>query len=71
MLTHQTHTAERAARAEKAAAILALLAQHQVPASHVALMTDEHWRAVAKAARVNPPSPRTQQMIVSMMTRSN
>jgi hypothetical protein len=70
MLT-RTSTYERSARLEKAVALVAVLAEHQIAASDVALMTDEHWRMLAKAARVNPPSWRTQQMILGMMMRSN
>lgn len=71
MLTRNTNPYQQAARIEKAAALLALLMEHGVVASDAALMTDEHWRAAAKAARVNPPSWRTQQIIVNMMMRSN
>lgn len=71
MVTRETNQYERAARLEKALALTTLFALYRVPVQDVALMNAEHWRMAAKAAGVAMPSWRTQQMIVSMMMRSN
>lgn len=60
---------EHAARLEKALALSTLFAVYRIPVQDVALMTPEQWRLAAQAAGVNPPSWRTQQMIISMMMR--
>jgi len=62
---------ERAARLEKAMALVTLFALHRIQVQDVALMNDAHWAAAAKAAGVAIPSWRTQQMVVLMMMRSN
>jgi hypothetical protein len=64
-------TAESQARMAKATKIArALLAQ--VPASRwleagVAEGTEEFWLAAAQAAGTNPPSPKTQRLVVDLI----
>lgn len=69
--TRQAHSNERAARAEKAAALATMLATHGLTPADAAIMDENCWSLLALAANVNAPSVRTQQMVISMMTRSN
>ncbi len=56
-----------AARNKKAAALLAILKDHNVTLEEAQVAEPEHWAIAAKAANVKPPSAETIALVLAMM----
>ncbi len=61
------NTYEMAARNKKAAALLAILKEHNVTLEEAQVAEPEHWAIAAKAANVKPPSAETIALVLEMM----
>lgn len=56
-----------AARTRKAAFLMDALHADGLTAADAVHLTDEQWKAAAKAARVRPPSRETRRLVVDLM----
>ncbi len=65
------NTYEMANRNKKAAALLAILKEHNVTLEEAQVAEPEHWAIAAKAANVKPPSAQTIALVLSMMDPSH
>ena len=62
-----TSTHEETARATKAFRLTRTLLDHEVPVSEARTFEAPQWEIVAKAARVNPPSPVTVALVLTWL----
>jgi hypothetical protein len=65
MVMESVNTHEATARAVKALKLYRALEEHDLT-QDAKLMQREHWRMLAQAAGVNPPSERTTAMVLQL-----
>jgi len=63
------HPGEAAARALKASLLADFLTKYGFTLDLVERLDDDGWRTVANCARINPPSPTTQAIVIAILRK--